>query len=157
MTYQPMRRLMPLAILLSLVLSRGALAQTNPVVIAAAKTTDLAVNVFADAADGTVTLDTERQKTLQEQYTGTDWSIFDNGVVAISKNNQTVEVANSLSTTDKTFYFFHFRDKDHVVNGTIIRSTTDKTQGVANLFITTFAADGSSTTAYIQFVLTFTQ
>jgi hypothetical protein len=157
MTYQPMRRLIPLAILLSLVLSRGALAQTDAKVIAAAKTKNLVVYVFADAVDGTVALDTGRQKTLQEQYTGTDWSIFDNGVVQISKNNQTVELANSISTEDKTFFIFHFRDKDHVVNGTILRSATDKTQGVVDMFVTTFAADGSSTSAYILFDLTFTQ
>lgn len=157
MTHQPMRRLMPMATLLCLVLSRGALAQTDAKVIAAAKTTDLAVNVFADAADGSVSLDTAHEQTLQTQYADTVWTIYDDGEVAISKNNQMLELANSLSTNDKTFFFFHFRDKDHVVNGTIIRSNTDKTQGIADMFITTFAADGSSATAYLQFALTFTQ
>jgi hypothetical protein len=157
MTYQPMRRLIPLAALLCLVLARSALAQNDAKVIATAYVTDLAVNVFTDAADGRMSMDSERAVALQDQYAFSDWNIYDNGVVAIARDNQVLQLANSLSTPDGNYFVFHFRDKGHFVNGTINRNPNDRIHGIAAMFLTTFAADGSSTTAYFSFALTFEQ
>lgn len=155
MSNQAIRRLIPLAALLCVALSRSAMAQA--MLQNAATTTSLTVNVFADTADGRVSLDANAAQPIQDQYTGTDWGFFDNDLLVIGKNAQPVQQAVYLTTQDRMFFVFHFTDKTHVVNGTVIRSSTDPKQGAADLFLTTIAADGSSTTAYIQFTLSFVQ
>jgi len=155
LSIQAIRRLIPLAALLCVALSRGAMGQA--MLLNAATTTSLTVNVFADTADGHVSLDTNAAQPIQDQFTGTDWGFFDDGTLVIGKNAQPVQQAVYLTTQDRTFFVFHFTDKTHIVNGTVIRSSTDPKQGAADLFLTTLAADGSSTTAYIQFTLTFVQ
>jgi hypothetical protein len=152
---QAIRRLIPLAVLLCVALSRGAMGQA--MLLNAATTTSLTVDVFADTADGRASPNPDAAQPIQDQYTGTDWGFFDNGLLVIGKNAQPVQQAVYLTTQDRTFFVFHFADKSHIVNGTVIRSSTDPKQGAAELFLTTLAADGSSTTAYIQFLLTFVQ
>jgi hypothetical protein len=152
---QAIRRLIPLAALLCVALSRSAMAQA--MLQNAATTTSLTVNVFADTADGRVSLDPNAVQPIQDQYTGTDWGFFDDGTLVIGKNAQPVQQAVYLTTQDRTFFVFHFTDKTHIVNGTVIRSSTDPMQGAADMFVTTLAADGSSTTAYFQFILSFAQ
>jgi hypothetical protein len=155
MSNHAFRRLMPLAALLCVALTRSAMAQA--MLQNAAMTTSLTVDVFADTADGRVSLDASAAQPIQDHYTGTDWGFFDNGLLVIGKNAQPIQQAVYLATQDRTFFVFHFTDKTHIVNGTVIRSSTDPKQGAAQMFATTLNADGSSTTAYIQFALTFVQ
>jgi hypothetical protein len=152
---QAIRRLIPLAALFCVALSRSAMGQA--MLLNAATSTSLTVDVFADTADGRVSLNPDAAQPIQDQYTGTDWGFFDDGTLVIGKNAQPVQQAVYLTTQDRTFFVFHFTDKTHIVNGTVIRSSTDPKQGAAELFLTTLAADGSSTTAYVQFLLTFVQ
>jgi hypothetical protein len=155
MSNQAIRCMVPLAALLCVALSRSAMAQA--MLQNAATTTSLTVNVFADTADGRVSLDASAAQPIMDRYTGTDWGFFDNDLLVIGKNAQPVQQAVYLTTQDRTFFLFHFTDKTHIVNGTVIRSSTDPKQGAAEMFLTTLAADGSSTTAYIQFILSFVQ
>jgi hypothetical protein len=155
MSNQAVRRLVPLVALLCVALSRSAMAQA--MLQNAATTTSVTVDVFADTAGGQVSLDASAAQPFMDQYSGTDWGFFDNSLLVIGKNAQPVQQAVYLTTQDRTFFLFHFTDKTHIVNGTVIRGSTDPKQGAAEMFLTTLAADGSSTTAYIQFILSFVQ
>jgi hypothetical protein len=156
MSHSSLRRLIPLASLLCLLLARDAVAQNAPKVIAAAKTTAVDASVIRNLANGETTRDDLSARMLQDQFANVDWVILDSSEVVLSKNNQELFRARYFPSADLTYFQINFRDKDRLLNGTIHRNPSNPAQGFARVFLTTFAADGSATTAILEFLLTFT-
>jgi hypothetical protein len=150
-----LRRLIVLAPLFCLLAARSTLAQGTPKVIAAAKTMAVDASVIVDLANGQTGRDDVQARMLQEQFANVDWMILDSSEVVLSKNGQELFRARYFPSADLTYFQINFRDKDRLLNGTIHRNASNAAQGFARLFLTTFAADGSASTAILEFILTF--
>jgi hypothetical protein len=129
---------------LSLLTAPGAHAQTQPNVIAQAKAvSDPWVVVFADDASGS-RIDDAQTKQYSSLLADSDWYVLDNGQIIISKG-QTL-VANGYFMTDNALSFFlvHSASDTTVLNGWLFRDQDDPSQGWADVFITFFSKDHSS-------------
>jgi hypothetical protein len=158
MSNQAIRRLMPLAVLLSLLVARSALAQGTGQIIAGAHTSG-APNVvgFADSAQGTALSDDVAQATIN-QFSDTDWAFFDDGTLVIGKNAQPILITGYLGSQDKSSFLFHRRDPKFTIDGTVLRDPQNPKQGQAEFWYAVIADDGkSASTSYVLVNLTFVQ
>jgi hypothetical protein len=158
MSNQAIRRLMPLAVLLSLLMARSAVAQGTGQIIAGAHTSG-APNVigFADTAQGSAPSD-DVAKATTDQFNDTDWAFFDDGTLVIGKNAQPILITGYLGSQDKSFFVFHRRDPKFTFDGTVIRDPQNPKQGQAEFWYAVIADDGkSASTSYALISLTFVQ
>jgi hypothetical protein len=155
MSADSLRRLIALTPLLCLLTAGSARAQAGPRVIAAAKTVAVDASVILNLVNGQTGRDDVGARMLQEQFANVDWMILDSSEVVLSKNGQELFRARYFPSADLTYFQINFRDKDRLLNGTIHRNPSNAAQGFARVFLTTFAADGSASTAILEFILTF--
>lgn len=150
-----LRRLVTLAVsLFCLCLARGAMAQDAQLLLAARTTQEPGAFVWVDTPEG-LGISTEAAQAIRTQFAGTDWGFFDNNQLIIGKDAQPILIAFYVANSDSTFFIIHRRTRTFSIDGTAFRDAATK-EGLADLFITTFAEDGnSSQTAYLSFRLSF--
>jgi hypothetical protein len=153
-----MRRLIPLALLLALLMARSALAQGDGQIIAGAHTSGAPQAIgFADTEQGSQ-ISNEVAQTAVTQFSDTDWAFFDDGTLVIGKNAQPILITGYLTTSDRQSFLFHRQDAKFAISGTVLRDSQNPKQGVAEFWYTLFAEGGrSASTAYVLVGLTFVQ
>jgi hypothetical protein len=137
-------------------LSRAAFAQDPQLLVGARVVGESIALAWADTSEG-LRLDDERAQAVIEQFTGTDWAFFDNSQLVIGKNAEPILSLFFAATEDRTFFIIHRRESTFQVDGKVIRDAATK-EGFADLYITTIAEDGtSSSTVFLEVGLNFTQ
>jgi hypothetical protein len=151
MSHEVFRRLIPLATLLGLLLSRSALAQEPKVLLKVRVSTSPYVWAIRDDAQD-APLDYGVAQIVHDRLIGTEWTLFDNGVLRITKNGKPVLDAGFVSRGRSDFWVY-VRDEKSLVAGRII-SSPEKGLRYSELCWTFFAEDGRSlTTAYAYILL----
>jgi hypothetical protein len=147
MSYRVMRRLMPLATLLCLLLSRSATAGEPKIVAKGRPVGNPFVMAIAHTAEGPA-LDGDSAKAIKELLIGTEWTLFDNGQLLIAKDGKTLLGWFAISVGDGIFWV-HVRRGRSDVDGEIY-IYEDQKNGHAQLFWTIWSEDGrSSVTANV--------
>jgi hypothetical protein len=148
MSNQVFRRLMPLATLLCLLLSRSATAAEPKVVVPAAEPKVVVtartvgnpvVMAIAHDAQG-LSLDRAAALAIQELMVGTEWTLLDNGQLLIAKNGKTLLGWFAVPEADGIFWI-HVRREKSQVDGEIFIND-DKKNGSSQLFWTIWSEDG---------------
>jgi hypothetical protein len=121
----------------------AAHAAGTPSVIAKAQASNAGALVWVDTDKGTG-LDGKTATAIQDQFSGTEWDILDNGVVAVSKGGKVLVAALFASNDDGTFMPLHARIGSMTVDGTIYRNSDDKSKGFGELYINQLASDSKS-------------
>jgi hypothetical protein len=120
----------------------AAHAAGTPSVIAKAQASNAGALVWVDTDKGTG-LDDKTATAIQDQFSGTEWAVLDNGVVTVSKGGKVMVAALFVSNQEGTFMPLHARIGSTTVDGTIYRSD-DKSKGFGELYINQLASDGKS-------------
>jgi hypothetical protein len=146
-----MRRLMPLATLLCLLLSRSAVA--DPKVIAKAQVVGTPfVKAIADDAQGGA-VDKGFAQRVRDLITGTEWTLAETGL-QIAKSGQLVMYSGFLQLSEST-YWLHLREGRLALEGTLFRDSAKKT-GYSEFSWTILSEDGqSSKTAFVSVDLSY--
>jgi hypothetical protein len=115
------------------------------------------VRVWVDTEKGTQ-LDPKAAKAVQSQFAGTEWTAQDDGQVVVTKDGKSLVGGSSLSFSDDTFFLFHGRTGNQIIDGRFYSYSDDPSNGYAILYVTELAADGhGSRTSLIQIELEFPQ
>jgi hypothetical protein len=154
MSHPVIQRLIPLAMLLGLLLSRTASAQ-EPKVIAKARTVgNPVVMAIAHNGEGRV-LDRGNAESIAALFADTEWTVFDNGELLITKKGKPVlgwYVVRANTTI--LIFWIHVREDKSLVDGEIW--IFDDKMGYGQLFWTIWSEDGrSSVTANVSTRLNF--
>lgn len=152
-----LRRLLTLAAALCVLsLSPTAFAQDPQLAIGARTTSAPFTFAWVDTAEG-LRLDEQRARDVAAQFSDTDWAFFDNSQLVIGKNAQPLVGVFYAASEDLSFFLLHRREKSFQMDGKVIRDPQTR-QGFADLYITTVAEDGqSSSTVFLQVPLNFTR
>jgi hypothetical protein len=107
--------------------------------------------------DGYVKRDPEALKAIQEQFSGSDWSIEDGRrLVMITKNRKLLGMAFYAPWDNQSYFPLHWYLGSVMANGFIVRSQDDPSKGWATLFIITFDDEGRTVrTAHLEVALSF--
>jgi hypothetical protein len=131
---------------LALLTAPGAHAQGQQAkVIAQAKADpNPLVMVLVDVPNKGVGFDENATKSITAQLASTDWYFMDNYQLVIAKGQDAVLGSSYLTNQDHTVFLLHDHSDAAIVDGWVWRSSTNPSQGFADLFITIFAKDRSS-------------
>jgi hypothetical protein len=118
------------------------------------------VSTFTDDGRGTSWLEgidgDPTTSGVAAQFADTDWVVYDNRLLKVfNKGGQQVLGTLCWWNESQTLFLPHFHLPALVVDGTIVRSTTDPTQGEANVWISQLYNDGSWVAMNIRVSLTF--
>jgi hypothetical protein len=152
MSHQVIRRLIPLATLLGLLLSRTAMAQ-EPKVIVKARTVGNPVVMAILQDDHGQQREFENAEAVRHLIDGTDWVLAEDGL-RITRNGRPV-LRTGFVQLGPRFFWFHLREGKSLVDGTLVHPTATK-DGFSELCWTVFSEDGrSSVSVFVSVQLSF--
>jgi hypothetical protein len=150
---QVMRRLMPMATLLCLLLSRSATAAEPNVITKAQAVGNPIVFAIADNDQGAAQ-DFDAAQAIRDLVVGTDWTLFDNDTLLITNKGKPV-LASAFVKEGSGFFWVHARQEKYQVDGEVYYNA-EKKDGFGQLYWTLFSTDGrSSMTANVYTALRF--
>jgi hypothetical protein len=151
-----------LVLALPLAVARPAMAAEVNTIAQAAGDKDPFVISFADAADGTITLNDDMAEILYSVFAGAQYILTDDGRLLLGHlqgNNLALiaPVAAQISFNENRYFVVHARTKDgkQFLDGRIWRSKENPKAGYAEFTFLQIGPNGVSISTHIEQDLTF--